>query len=205
MKTKRFLSHESDNVECSQLNEESVEELKAEFSKLTSRSEKLHLLTTVPKDSGIKRIIGIFNISRRIARRAKKLRLKGFGSCPQAKKGRLLSVETLENVKVFYLSEDISRTLPGMKDCISVLENGKWVLKQKKLMLLSISESYKQFLSKNADVKISLSKFKKLMSRECILADKKGMHNVCVSHLNICLQIKCNKFYRVQVIYFYVS
>ena len=45
---------------------------------------------------------------------------KGILSDPNPKKGRRLNVEVVKQVEEFYLSEEISRTMPGKKDTISV-------------------------------------------------------------------------------------
>lgn len=81
--------------------------------------------------------------------------------------------------------------MPGMKDYVSVIENGKKIQKQKRLLLYNIQEIHKKFTDAYPDEKIGLSKFQKLRPRECISAGKSGTHNVCVCkiHQNLKLQL----------------
>ena len=61
------------------------------------------------------------------AREAKKLVTEsGIFSKPEKKKDKTFPVETVDSVKRFYKRDDISRVMPGLKDCISVKQdNGK--------------------------------------------------------------------------------
>ena len=72
-----------------------------------------------------------------MARKAKTLVTeKGVLSSPNPKGHRLLSVDTEEAVKDFYLSDNISRVMPSKKDFLSVVgADGKREHKQKRLVL----------------------------------------------------------------------
>lgn len=123
---------------------------------------------------------------------AKKIReVKGFASQPAIKKGKALKNETIERIQAFYLSDDVSCVMPGIKDYVSVMENGNKVHKQKRLLLYNIRELYKKFTEAFPDEKIGQTKFQKLRPRECISAGKSGTHNVCVCkiHQNVKLQL----------------
>lgn len=50
--------------------------------------------------------------------------IRGYGSYPDTKIGHKISNETLETVKKFYLTDNVSRVMPGMKDLKSFRENG---------------------------------------------------------------------------------
>ena len=50
---------------------------------------------------------------------------------PAPKAGKTLSPETTKLVNEFYMSEEISRNMPGMKDFVSVIDGGVRVHKQK--------------------------------------------------------------------------
>lgn len=180
------------SFKSSNLEEDWVEEFKQSMSKQTKRSEKLNLLTTLPSNWTNRKIQQVFNVSRRMTRQARKLRKNGFGTRPEPKKGgRRLSNETINLVKNFYLSDDVSRMMPGVKDCISVVENGVRQMKQKRLLLNNLDNLYNQCKVSYPNVTISWSKFTKLRPKECILAGKNGTHNVCVCkvHENVKLKL----------------
>ena len=50
---------------------------------------------------------------------------KGVLSTPNPKKGKSLPVHMKDMVKEFYYSDTVSRVMPGKKDFLSVMENGK--------------------------------------------------------------------------------
>ena len=59
-----------------------------------------------------------------MAKIAKKTaREKGILSDPNPKRGKTLEEDTVQRVKEFYLSEDVSRQMPGKKDTVSVLSD----------------------------------------------------------------------------------
>lgn len=165
---------------------------KSAFDKKTSRSEKIQVLTTLPLDWSIKMIRREFKVSKRMVQAAKNMRKNsGFASLPDSKKGKNLDNSTLDRVKNFYLSDDVSRVMPGIKDYVTVLENGKKIQKQKRLLLFNIHDLYKKFKETYPDEKIGQTKFQTLRPRECISAGKSGTHNVCVCkiHQNVKLQL----------------
>ncbi len=45
-----------------------------------------------------------------------------------------------------YYKEDVSRMMPGKKDCVTILENGEKKKVQKRLVLGNLKEIYQQFL-----------------------------------------------------------
>jgi len=90
--------------------------IKEALSKEETRSRKIRVLTTLPADLSKKRIRQEFNISHRMVSQAKALAVKsGFASEPPKKKRKKLLEPTREKVLDFYLSDDISRMMPGMK------------------------------------------------------------------------------------------
>ena len=60
--------------------------------------------------------------------------------------------------------------VPGMKDFISVLFEGKRQHVQKRLVLCNLREAYEQFKQTYPDQKIGFSKFAELRPKECVLA-----------------------------------
>ena len=91
-----------------------MEQLKDKFNQTTLRSEKIKILTVVPKSWSQRKLANEFNAPRHTATVAKKLvEEKGVFSDPNPKKGNRLDEALVEKVKEFYLSEDISRMMPG--------------------------------------------------------------------------------------------
>ena len=70
---------------------------------------------------------------------------------------------TVHAVKEFYLSEKISRQMPGGKDTISVKQpSGVRVNLRKHLLPYMIGDAYEIFKVESPYIKIGLSKFKQL-------------------------------------------
>lgn len=171
---------------------EFINGIRAALSNADTRLEKIQILTTVPPHWTIKKIRDKLRVSRRMVRHAKKLRKdKGHGSLPEKKHGREISDSTIATIHAFYSSEDNSRVLPGIKDYVSIKENGQRTHVQKTLLLFNVNELHEKFKKENPEVSISLSKFQELRPKECISAGQKGTHNVCVckTHENTKLKI----------------
>ena len=88
-----------------------------------------------------------FEASIYMARQAKKLVLeKGILSSPNPKPGKALPDRTQQLVLEVYLGDEISRMLPGRKDCVSVVTaEGKRVSQQKRLLLCNLKEACHHF------------------------------------------------------------
>ena len=129
--------HSSDCSNCSQL----TRLIKKKLAVTNDRREIIQLLTIVPCDLSISKIVGIFNVSEYTAKQSCDLRLqKGILSMPERKQRVGISQETKESVLAFYESEEISRLLPGKKDNVSVwIPDKTWIKKQKRLLLCNIS------------------------------------------------------------------
>ena len=84
-----------------------------------------------------------------MARAAKKLaKEKGVLSTPNPKPGRSVPETIIEQVKRFYESDDVSRQMPGKKDCVA-MNNGKKTTVQKRLILCNLKECYQKFKEKS--------------------------------------------------------
>eukprot|EP00731_Ephydatia_muelleri_P003574 Em0001g3574a len=162
--------------------EEMVQQLKEKFRSATTRSERIKILTVLPKSWSKRKIAKEFGVSRYLARRAKKLVAeKGILSGPNPKGGRALPVEIEEEVHTFFWSDSISHTMPGKKDFLSVKgADGKRVHRQKRLVLCNLKEAYREFKLCHPDMKIGFTKFSLLRPKECVLAGASGTHSVCV-------------------------
>jgi len=100
---------------------EMIQQLKEKFQSSTQRSEQLQILTVLPKSWSMKKIQQEFGVSNNMARKAKELvEEKGVLSLPGPKPGPSLPPETVDTVRTFYESDDISRIMPGKKDFVSV-------------------------------------------------------------------------------------
>ena len=98
-----------------------LRQLKEKFNTSSSRSERIQVLTVLPKGWSIRRVQEEFGASDYMVRGAKELvRQKGILSTPDSYHGHPLSSETCELVCSFYENDDISRMMPGTKDFISV-------------------------------------------------------------------------------------
>ena len=92
-----------------------VQQLKEKYNSATTTSERLTVLTVLPKSWSLHKIAKVFGVSRYFARQAKQLVAeKGVLSNLNLKAGKMLSAQT-EEVKNFYLADDISRVMPGKK------------------------------------------------------------------------------------------
>ena len=61
-----------------------------------------------------------------MATQAKHLAIeKGILTTPNPKVGRGIEPDTAESVNKFYYKDEISRVMPGKKDCVSILQNGE--------------------------------------------------------------------------------
>ena len=99
---------------------EIIEQLKEKFAN-ASRSEKIQILTVLPKSWSIRKVQQEFGTSNFMARRAKQLvKEKGILASPDPKPGHTLGQRTLELVHCFYESDNTSRVMPGKKDYVSV-------------------------------------------------------------------------------------
>lgn len=170
-----------------------IRQLKEKFSTLTKASDKVHALSVLPQSWSINKIQNYFNVTKHMVCKTKALvSEEGVLCTPKPKKGKLLSEEVKDIVKNFYYDIDISREMPGMKDCVIVRdEQCRKEKKQKRLVLANLSEIYRAFQEKFPDVKVSFSKFAEFRPRECVLALSSGTHTVCVctTHQNFKLMV----------------
>ena len=176
---------------------EIINQLKEKFNTSNIRSEKVQILTVLPKSWSKKKIEQEFGASNFMVRTAKNLvKEKGVLSCPNPRPGRTLSENTCNIVSDFYLNDDISRIMPGMKDFVSIKQHdGKREHIQKRLVLCNLKEAYESFKSKYPTLKIGFSKFAELRPKNCVLAGASGTHSVCVCtiHQNVKLMILGSK------------
>lgn len=176
------------------IDESVLQNLKTNFLSSTSRAKKLMILTSLPEKWSIRKIMREFNAPNYIVRQSKKiLKEKGFMEGPNPKPGKCLPIETVKTVHSFYESDEVSRAMPGIKDCVTVTEpDGNKTKISKRLILCNLKEAYKHFKDNFSNIKLGFSKFAELRPKQCILAGQSGTHSVCVctSHQNIKLMIE---------------
>ena len=167
---------------------EIIEQLKKKFELAIPRSEQLQILTVLPRSWTLKKIQDVFQTSDYMARKAKQLvEEKGILSTPNPKPGHSLPSKSVDLIKSFYESDDISRAMPGKKDFVSIRQGEKRVQVQKRLVLSNLKEVYLAFKVQFPNEKIGFSKFAECRPRNCILAGASGTHSVCVCtiHQNV--------------------
>jgi hypothetical protein len=170
-----------------------VEQLRKKFELSTSRSEQLQILTVLPQSWTHKKIQSVFQTSNYMARKSKQLvKEKGILSTPNPKHGHSLPPKTLDLIKSFYESDNISRTMPGKKDFVSIRQGEKRVQVQKRLVLSNLKEVYHAFKVEFPNEKVGFSKFAECRPRNCVLAGASGTHSVCVCtiHQNVKLMLQ---------------
>ena len=175
---------------------EMILQLKHKFDDSEKVSEKVQVLTVLPQSWSIRRIQEEFGATYRTARLSKQLAAsEGIMATPNARLGKVLPKAVEEKVVAFYLSDNVSRMMPGSKDYVSMYIHGKKERVQKRLLLFSLRDAYLQFLDENVGLKIGLTKFKEFRPRNVILAGASGSHNVCVctTHQNVKLMIEGSK------------
>ena len=83
-----------------------------------------------------------------------------------------------------YLSDEMSRVMPWMKDYVSIMtDTGKSEHVQKRLILCSVKELYEHFTTLHPNVKVGFSTFASRRTKHCVLAGRSETHSVCVMEL----------------------
>ena len=161
--------------------------------KTLDKNDQYRVLTSMPYDSSVEFLKKTFGITDHQAKRAKVVQAEhGIMSTPAPKPGRRIPDETINKVKLFYESDQVSRQMPGKKDSVSMLVNGIKQQVQKRLILFTEYEAFLQFKECNPEVKIGFSKFAEARPKNVVLPGSAGTHNVCVCtyHQNPKLMIR---------------
>ena len=156
------------------------------------KDDQYRVLTVMPQDSTVEFLKKTFKITEHQAKRSKVIQAeKGVFSTPNPKPGRRIPEEVVMKVKQFYESDDVSRQMPGKKDSVSMLVDGKKQQVQKRLILVTQYEAFLLFKEKYQEVKLGFSKFAEARPKNVVLPGAAGTHNVCVCtyHQNVKLMI----------------
>ena len=114
------------SIDESQAMQEVLTSLIQEYQNTLSRSQKITILTIFGSTWSRRRIMNKFGCSQRMATQAKRLVIeKGILSIPNPKVGRGLEPDIVESVKKIFYKDNISRVMPGKKDCVTNLQNGE--------------------------------------------------------------------------------
>lgn len=187
---------EHDGHEDEKKNSENLEDilskLKEQFKNSNDRQFKFKILT-IFADWSYKEIqkhfIGASNHMIFVVK--KSVQEKGILSSPNRKSGKTLHQDVVQLILHFYESQEISREMPGQKDCITIRNGDEKVKIQKKLVLCNLREAHALFKERYPNLKVQFSKFAALRPKHCILAGASGTHSVCVCciHQNVKLMI----------------
>ena len=107
-------------------------------------------------------------------------------------RGKVIQESEKDKVKVFFNSDEVSRMCPGARDYVVIRnELGEKEKVQKRLILGTLKEAYRQFKEDSNNPSIGFSSFCALRPRNCVLAGSAGTHAVCVCvyHQNVKLMI----------------
>lgn len=123
---------------------EMVSQLKAKFAETNDRNDRFRILSVLPKSWSINRIQTEFQATQHMARKVKKMVEQQGIMCSRTRKigSRTLPEATVEKVKQFFESEDISRPTAGKRDYKTYNENMVRVTKQRRLVLMNLREAY---------------------------------------------------------------
>lgn len=197
MKRKLFVSivQDSDSEDDQKdLIDSVLQNLKTQFSNSESRNKKLMILTCIPLTWGIRKIMREFNAPDYMVRQSRRLlEEKGILESPNPKPGKSLPKEVVQRVQDFYENDEVSRAMPGMKDCVTVVDkSGNKTKTSKRLILCNLKEAYALFKDTFPCMQIGFSKFAELRPKHCVLAGSTGTHAVCVctTHQNVKLMIE---------------
>lgn len=177
---------------------ELIDELKMKFKASTTFDEKYEILSLLPKKWTISKIQSEFECSEYLVKKAKTLRAQYgvLAKAPKKESGRQLKTEIVEAVIKFFEDDDISRLMPGQRDCVTVRDknNGK-SKEQKRLILFNLKEAYEKFKQIHPNLTIGFSSFASLRPKNCVLAGASGTHSVCVCliHQNMKLMLMACK------------
>ncbi|XP_071578919.1 uncharacterized protein [Temnothorax nylanderi] len=169
-----------------------LSKLKEQFQKSNDRQFKFKILTIFADWSYGEIQKHFIGASKHMISMVKKsVEEKGILSSPNRKSGKTLHQDVVQQVLHFYESQEISREMPGQKDCITIRNGDEKMKVQKRLVLCNLREAHALFKERYPNLKVQFSKFAALRPKYCILAGASGTHSVCVCciHQNVKLMI----------------
>ena len=107
----------SDDDETNDSKNEVLNHLKNVYQTCESRKKKIMILTLLPENWSIRKIVKEFHAPEPQVKQAKKLlKQKDILSTTTQRPGKKLPTETLNEIIQFYENDIISRPIPGIKD-----------------------------------------------------------------------------------------
>ena len=173
---------------CADL-ENPIEGMK-EKCKVSDRRTKVQILTLVPRSWTIKGTTTAFDLSERMVKLARKLKIEQcILAFPASRQGRKLLAEVVQKVHNFFEDDEFSGLFPGKKDCVPVRISGTKMYKQKWLLLCILKEMYVSSQKQNGP-EIGFSKFCELRPKWCVCSW------LCWNALGLCLYntLKCQAY-----------
>lgn len=128
-------------------NEEMLRQLKNKFAETNDKDSRVKILSVLPMSWPVRKIQREFDTSRRLGDLTKMVvKENGILSGTKKREGtNILDRDTKNLVEAFYRSDDISRVSAGKRKCVSVNEDGIKETKQRRLILMNLSEAYALF------------------------------------------------------------
>lgn len=169
-----------------------LKKLQEKFASSIDRQIKLKIITVVAHWTFSEIQNQFEGASKHMITVAKKLvEEKGVFADPNTKPGRATTDEDVKKVIDFYNSPEVSRIMPGIKDCVTIRNCSVNEKVQKRLVLCNLKEAHVLFKKQHPEAKVQFSKFAELRPKHCILAGGSGTHSVCVCciHQNVILMI----------------
>lgn len=107
----------------------------------------------------------------------------------EREKEKCLVTETDKLIVDFYLRDDISKATPGIKDVVTIKQDGVKTKKQKRYLLYKLREAY-EILKAEQDIKICFSRFCTLRPQEVVLSGNTPQDVcLCLIHENFFQQL----------------
>ena len=121
-----------------------VQDVKDKLKISSGIRETLQLLTLAPRSWTIEKTAQEFGLTNYLVRRFWELR-NTHGTLPniQPSMRKPIQQDTVDNVVSFFYNDEISRIMPGKKDCKSVKEGGERIKKQKRLVLINLNQIFR--------------------------------------------------------------
>lgn len=162
--------------------EQTMNALKEKFASLPDNDPlRVSILTIFPDCWSLRDIMQEFNVSIRMAKKARDLRDQcGILATPKPKKGKSLPESTINKVLEYYDSDTNSRVLPNKKDVVKIKKDDRIIHVPKRLLLFDIKILFRNFKEENKETQISFTKFAELRPKWCVVAGARGTHSVCV-------------------------
>lgn len=130
----------------------------------------------------MRKVSEIFGTTWHLANKGRELYLSdGSLALPCHKKGHSLDSKTKAEVVEYYLSDDNSKEMAGMRDYVAMKkDDGTKVQIRKRLLCGTLNDLYCGFKAKQPSLDISYTSFMLLKPANCVFCTRPGAHAICV-------------------------